>query len=335
MRGEQYGWKGAARLLVGSRIADGIVVEGDRLVERRRGRSSELASLAGIASLRGHHNAQNAASAVATLGNLAQDRARLQQALRTFPGLPHRMEEVGRRGRVLFINDSKATDADAAEKALSSFEPIYWIAGGKAKEGGIEPLRPLFPRIAGAYLIGAAANDFARTLQGSVAYDMCGTLDVARRSCRSRRRRIEGGGAGRVLIACLCLVRSVCRLREARRPLSGTCARLCDAPNFSSRRRTMISRAVRSPFAEWWWTIDRWLLAALGMLMVIGIVLAMAGSPPVAERLASLDVPLCQPPGALSGPRRRGAYRDIFLDAAARAPRALLSLYSGHDACRS
>jgi len=160
-------------------LRDGIVVEGDRLVERRRGRSSELASLAGIASLRGRHNAQNAASAVATLGNLAQDRARLQQALRTFPGLPHRMEEVGRRGRVLFINDSKATNADAAEKALSSIEPIYWIAGGKAKEGGIEPLRPLFPRIASAYLIGAAANDFARTLEGSVAYDMCGTLEVA------------------------------------------------------------------------------------------------------------------------------------------------------------
>ena len=145
----------------------------------RLNRSTELASLAGIASLRGRHNAQNAACAVAALGDLAHDRARLQQALRTFPGLPHRMEEVGRRGRVLFINDSKATNADAAEKALSSFEPIYWIAGGKAKEGGIEPLRPLFPRIASAYLIGAAANDFARTLAGSVAYDMCGTLDVA------------------------------------------------------------------------------------------------------------------------------------------------------------
>jgi UDP-N-acetylmuramoylalanine--D-glutamate ligase len=160
-------------------LRDGIVAEGDRLIERRRGRSIIIASLAGISSLRGRHNAQNAAAAVAVLGDLTHDRARLQQALQSFPGLPHRMEEVGRRGRVLFINDSKATNADAAEKALSSFEPIYWIAGGKAKEGGIEPLRPLFPRIASAYLIGAAADDFARTLEGSVAYDMCGTLDVA------------------------------------------------------------------------------------------------------------------------------------------------------------
>jgi UDP-N-acetylmuramoylalanine--D-glutamate ligase len=160
-------------------LRDGIAVEGEQLIERRRGQSSTIASLAGIPSLRGRHNAQNAACAVAALGDLVHDRMRLQKALRTFPGLPHRMEEVGRRGRVLFINDSKATNADAAEKALSSFEPIYWIAGGKGKEGGIEPLRPLFPRIASAYLIGAAANDFARTLEGSVAYDMCGTLDVA------------------------------------------------------------------------------------------------------------------------------------------------------------
>jgi UDP-N-acetylmuramoylalanine--D-glutamate ligase len=160
-------------------LRDGIVVEGELLIERRRGHSHLIASLAGISSLRGRHNAQNAACAVAALGELAHDRARLQDALQTFPGLPHRMEEVGRRGRVLFINDSKATNADAAEKALSSFDPIYWIAGGKGKEGGIEPLRPLFPRIASAYLIGAAANDFARTLEGSVAYDMCGTLDVA------------------------------------------------------------------------------------------------------------------------------------------------------------
>ena len=160
-------------------LREGIVVEGERLIGRRRGQSTAMATLAGISSLRGRHNAQNAACAVAALGDLARDRPRLQKALQTFPGLPHRMEEVGRRGRVLFINDSKATNADAAEKALSSFEPIYWIAGGKAKEGGIEPLRPLFPRIASAYLIGAAATDFARTLEGSVAYDMCGTLDVA------------------------------------------------------------------------------------------------------------------------------------------------------------
>jgi UDP-N-acetylmuramoylalanine--D-glutamate ligase len=80
----------------------------------------------------------------------------------------------------LFINDSKATNADAAEKALLSFDDIFWILGGKPKEGGIEPLVPLFPKIAKAYLIGAATEEFARTLdRGQVAHERCRTLDVA------------------------------------------------------------------------------------------------------------------------------------------------------------
>ncbi len=89
------------------------------------------------------------------------------------------MEEVGRLGRVLFINDSKATNADAAEKALLSFRDIRWICGGRPKAGGIEPLRPLFRRVARAYLIGEATEEFARTLDGAVPFERCGTLDVA------------------------------------------------------------------------------------------------------------------------------------------------------------
>jgi UDP-N-acetylmuramoylalanine--D-glutamate ligase len=103
----------------------------------------------------------------------------LAAGLRSFPGLPHRMEEVRRLGRVLFVNDSKATNADSTEKALSAFYDVHWILGGKAKEGGIVPLVPLFPRVAHAYLIGAASDDFAATREGGVAYTRCGTLDVA------------------------------------------------------------------------------------------------------------------------------------------------------------
>jgi UDP-N-acetylmuramoylalanine--D-glutamate ligase len=80
---------------------------------------------------------------------------------------------------VPFINDSKATNADAAAKALSSFEEIFWIAGGIAKTGGIEPLASFFPRIEKAYLIGEAADAFAKTLTGKVSYELCGTLDKA------------------------------------------------------------------------------------------------------------------------------------------------------------
>jgi UDP-N-acetylmuramoylalanine--D-glutamate ligase len=161
-------------------LADGVFVDGSRIIRTRPGAASEtLGDIAGIASLRGAHNAQNAAMACAAAHLAGVAPATIARALRTFPGLAHRMEAVGRMGRVLFVNDSKATNADAAEKALLSFRDIYWIAGGKAKEGGIAPLRPLFPRIAKAYLIGAASEAFAATLGADVPYTLCGALDAA------------------------------------------------------------------------------------------------------------------------------------------------------------
>jgi UDP-N-acetylmuramoylalanine--D-glutamate ligase len=89
------------------------------------------------------------------------------------------MEEIGEKNAVLFINDSKATNADSAAKALASFENIYWIAGGLPKESGIAGLAEFFPRIARAYLIGKAAPDFAQTLDGRVPYEIADTLDLA------------------------------------------------------------------------------------------------------------------------------------------------------------
>jgi UDP-N-acetylmuramoylalanine--D-glutamate ligase len=103
----------------------------------------------------------------------------LQDGLRSFPGLAHRMEQVGRRGNVLFVNDSKGTNADAAAHALSSYADIFWIAGGKPKAGGITGLAEFFPRIRKAYLIGEAAQEFAGTLGDGVPHEISGTLDVA------------------------------------------------------------------------------------------------------------------------------------------------------------
>jgi UDP-N-acetylmuramoylalanine--D-glutamate ligase len=173
--------EGPSVAISGASATDGIyVAQGSRLVERRSGSVvTKLADLTGIRSLRGAHNGQNAAAAVAAISAFDIAPAVLQQGLATFPGLPHRMEEVGRLGPVLFINDSKATNADAAEKALLSFDDMFWIIGGKSKEGGIEPLRPLFPKIRKAYLIGASTEDFARTLGSDVLFERCGTLDVA------------------------------------------------------------------------------------------------------------------------------------------------------------
>ncbi|HUO98907.1 MAG TPA: hypothetical protein VMU01_09570, partial [Rhizomicrobium sp.] len=103
----------------------------------------------------------------------------IAEAICSFPGLAHRIEDVGRIGKVRFINDSKATNADAAERALVCFTDIYWIAGGRPKAGGIVPLEPHFPRIRKAYLIGEAAQDFAATLSGKVESEFCGTLEAA------------------------------------------------------------------------------------------------------------------------------------------------------------
>ncbi|MFL6744991.1 MAG: glutamate ligase domain-containing protein, partial [Sphingomicrobium sp.] len=96
-----------------------------------------------------------------------------------FPGLAHRMEQVGRKGRVLFVNDSKATNADSAAQALACFSDIFWIAGGKPKTGGIASLTRFFPRIRRAYLIGEAAAGFAAELDGRVPHVTAGTLDRA------------------------------------------------------------------------------------------------------------------------------------------------------------
>ena len=160
-------------------LADGIFAEGSTLSIADNGAVRPLVSLAGIASLRGAHNAQNAAAAAATVSLLGLSEAEIVSGIRTFRGLPHRMEQVGRRGRVLFVNDSKATNADAAEKALRSFDRIYWIAGGRAKEGGIESLAGCFPKIAKAYLIGEAMEPFARTIGSALPVERSGTLAVA------------------------------------------------------------------------------------------------------------------------------------------------------------
>jgi UDP-N-acetylmuramoylalanine--D-glutamate ligase len=159
-----------------------IGVDGSRIVLEVQGRTKTIADLAGIGSLRGVHNAENACAAAAALLLLPDPLTPEEVAagLKTFPGLAHRMEELGHQGRTLFVNDSKATNADSAEKALSSFAgDIYWILGGKPKDGGIASLTPLFSRVTKAYLIGAATEEFAATLQGRVSYERCGTLDVA------------------------------------------------------------------------------------------------------------------------------------------------------------
>lgn len=161
-------------------VPGGVYVENARLIDARGAHPQRIASLVRHPTLPGAHNAQNAAAAAAlalALGIPAEDVA---AGIASFPGLPHRQERVATIEGVLFVNDSKATNAEAAARALACYPRVFWIAGGRAKEGGIASLTPLFPRIGRAFLIGESASPFAATLaEGNVAHEIAGTLDAA------------------------------------------------------------------------------------------------------------------------------------------------------------
>jgi UDP-N-acetylmuramoylalanine--D-glutamate ligase len=167
------------RVSVRRPLPDGLYVEVDTIMQAAGGSARPLAHVGGIGALRGTHNAQNAACAAGAALALGLTARTIEQGLVSFPGLAHRMEQVGRQGRVLFVNDSKATNADSAAQALACFPSIFWIAGGKPKTGGITSLAGFFPRICKAYLIGEAADDFGKELEGQAPYVIAGTLDRA------------------------------------------------------------------------------------------------------------------------------------------------------------
>ncbi len=174
------------RIAVGHEIDDGVYALDGVLHDARDGFALDLRP---ILTLPGAHNWQNACAAYAACRALGLTRDDLVAGLRSYPGLAHRQERVAEIGGVTYVNDSKATNADATEKALSSYDTIYWIAGGRAKEGGIEPLRGLFPRVVHAFLIGEAADAFAATLDGSVAYTQCGTMAFALKAAHAMAQR--------------------------------------------------------------------------------------------------------------------------------------------------
>jgi UDP-N-acetylmuramoylalanine--D-glutamate ligase len=143
-------------------------------------------------ALPGPHNAQNAAAATAMARALGLSDAAIASGLQSFPGLPHRQQRIAVIDGVAWINDSKATNADAAARALGCYDRIVWIAGGQSKAGGIEPLAPLFPRIAHALLIGRDAPILAATLTDhGVPHSIPGTLDAAVAAARGLARKLD------------------------------------------------------------------------------------------------------------------------------------------------
>ena len=169
----------AARVvpISGSRPCPGGVWGEDGLLSDDRGLILDLAE---APALPGAHNAENAAAATALALALGVDRAAIAAGLKTYPGLPHRQERVRAKAGVLYVNDSKATNADSAARALACYQRIHWIAGGIGKAGGIAPLAPLFGRVAHAWLIGRDAEDFAATLAAHrVPHTLAGDLATA------------------------------------------------------------------------------------------------------------------------------------------------------------
>ncbi|MEO1136796.1 MAG: UDP-N-acetylmuramoyl-L-alanine--D-glutamate ligase [Pseudomonadota bacterium] len=163
----------------GSALGRGVyALEGD-IYYNLDGKTARAGSLANARGLRGVHNLQNAAAAVAVCERFGVDPALAVKSAQRYEGLAHRLEEAGRRGKTVFINDSKATNADAAARALKSFEDIFWIAGGKPKKGGVASLAPLMNRVRGVYLIGEAAAEFEAQLKDSVRCIHCGDLEKA------------------------------------------------------------------------------------------------------------------------------------------------------------
>jgi UDP-N-acetylmuramoylalanine--D-glutamate ligase len=145
-----------------------------------RDAEGKIVDLAEAPALPGPHNAQNAAAAAALATALGVPRARIAAGIRSFPGLAHRQEMVGEVAGVRFVNDSKATNADAAARALACYDRVVWIAGGISKEGGIESLAHLFPRVAKAILIGRDAPAFAAVLsRHGIPHMIAETLDRA------------------------------------------------------------------------------------------------------------------------------------------------------------
>jgi UDP-N-acetylmuramoylalanine--D-glutamate ligase len=215
------------------RAGHGWYANGTELVSRApwAGILGPFADLAGVGALRGRHNIQNALAASAAAMILGLSASEVAAGLATFPGLAHRLEEIGRLGRTLFVNDSKATNADSAATALASFAGgIYWILGGRPKEGGIAPLVSYFPRIAKAYLIGEATEAFAATLQGKADFVRCGTLDNA--VALAARDAAAGGAAEPVVL------------------LSPACASFDQYRNFEVRGEAFRSLVERLPGIE-------------------------------------------------------------------------------------
>ncbi len=201
------------------RVAGGVYAEDGWLVDDRSGMAARVIKLDQVATLPGWHNAQNAAAAYAAAATMGMAREAIAAGIANYPGLAHRQELVDVVDGVLYVNDSKATNADAAARALECYDDVLWIVGGRPKEGGINALSAYFPKVRHALLIGEAADEFALNLNGRVPLTLCGDLGraVATAAKLVREAHSNGNSAPTVVL------------------LSPACASFDQFPNFEAR----------------------------------------------------------------------------------------------------
>ena len=173
-------------------LGHGVSVLGGKLFCNLSRKAHAVCNLREAKALEGRHNWQNAAAAYAAVRSFDLDPKEIGEAILSFPGLAHRMETIGTLRNVRFVNDSKATNADAARQALGSYKDIFWIVGGVPKEGGIEPLKDLFGNVRQAYLIGEAADEFGATLK-SAGKDCLQTKTLKMALLRATKDALESG----------------------------------------------------------------------------------------------------------------------------------------------
>jgi len=174
-------------------LGSGVYVDGGQLFDALAGKAEPVLDLAGLERLPGRHNGQNIAAAYAAARSLGVNREDIVAGLQSFPGLPHRLELVTGKDGVRFVNDSKATNADATQHALKAFEKIYWIAGGRAKTDGVEALKGLLDPVKRGYFFGECADRFADELSDQIDVRQFRTLDDAVAQA-AQDARAEGGG---------------------------------------------------------------------------------------------------------------------------------------------
>ncbi len=186
-----------------NRADGGVYVSDGRLIDDLDDRAVDVGRVDDFLHLKGAHNGQNIAAAYAAARAMGADPGVILAGMASFPGLAHRLELVDQIDGIAFVNDSKATNPDAASRALAAYENIYWIAGGQAKQDDLDAVLPFLSRVRRAYLVGDAAERFIALLDGKVDCVMSGTLDQAFQAANDDIRR-DGANKATLLLAPAC-----------------------------------------------------------------------------------------------------------------------------------